>query len=261
MGLSHVWIGIESVKPPFKKRFGKDITEVFDRLHSLGVTTTGSVIFGLDHHTPDTLPREVDLVIRLRPSTVQLSNLMAADGTPLRDRLEKEKRIRKIGFKDADLYSEIIDHPAFKPGEICAAIDAGYQRIYDTLGPSLYRIVHTWWQGYKKLKDSPDRVLRDRAGEYARRIGEVVPVFLAGSSFLPNTQVKQDVQQTLDEIFQHFGGPDREQKNAAELMKKIFELEQVKGEALEAKPVEPPLTVSEYGDDYFKESCRFFQLD
>jgi haloalkane dehalogenase len=258
MGLGHVWIGIESIEPPFKKRYGRDIEDTFQQLHALGVTTTGSVIFGLDHHTPENLPAEVDFVINLSPSTVQLSNLMAAEGTPLRERLEKENRIRKIGFKDADLYSEIIEHPSFRTGEIPAAINTGYERLYNTIGPSLFRILKTWLSGYTHLKHSRDPVLRKRAEGFEEMIKGVYPVFLNTRQYLPNDDVSRQVQATLNDVFTEFGPPGPKQINSGKLMGKIFDLEATKKEYLEPKPIEPPTLITRYDSRFFEDSGRFF---
>ena len=261
MGLGHVWIGIESREPPFQKRFGRDIEETFKQLHQLGVTTTGSVIFGLEHHTPENLRDEVDFVIKLSPSTVQLSNLMAAEGTALRERLEKENRIRKIGFKDADLYSEIITHPNFAAGEIPAAINAGYERIYNTIGPSLFRVLSTWYSGHQRLRESGDARLRRRAEELKEMIMGVYPVFLNTSRYLPNEDIAWAVQATLEDIFADFGPPGAKQENMGKLIGKIFELEAAKREYLEPKPIEPPTLITRYDNRVFEESARFFNAE
>lgn len=250
-GLGHVWVGIESMEAPFRKRKVSDLNEVFSRLHSLGVTTTGSSIFGLDHHTPVTLPQEVNYVIDLCPSTVQLSNLMPAEGTPLRRRLEKAGRIHTLGFKDADLYSEVIDHPNFSPGEINSAIFGGYEKIYHTIGPSIYRILETWFAGYKNLKKSLTNTLNRRAGLYEQKIKGLLPVFLNTNQYLPNEDIKDKVGNTLEEIISEFGAPTPEQVEKSSLIGKIFDLEDVKKRTLKDKPIEPDLSITNYSSNYF----------
>jgi haloalkane dehalogenase len=251
MGMGHVWIGIESVEAPFMKRVGKDIETLFHDFHSLGITTTGSTIFGLEHHTMDNLSREVDFVNLLQPTTVQLSNLMPAEGSPLRERLEKEGRIRKVGFKDADLYSEVIDHPNFKPGELTGEIFKGYERIYHSLGPSIYRVLETWFSGYKNLRSSHSSVLRDRAEQYAQKVSGISPIFLNTSRYLPNDDIRERVKDTLAEIESELGPFDSTQVSTGELIGKIFDLEYTKKQYLEEKPIEPQPVKSNYSSDFF----------
>lgn len=245
-GLGHVWIGVESVEPPFRKRQGRDIASVFAELRSLGVTTTGSSIFGLDHQTPELLPREVDFLISLAPSTAQIANLMPAEGTRLRERLEREGRIRAVGFKDADLYSDVVRHPAFEPGEINRAIFEGYRRLYEALGPSVYRIMDTWLSGYKTLRSSPNPALRRRAELYARRVKGLRSVFLHSQAHLPNDEVRYRVRHTLEEVAADLGPPTAEEEGRGELLGRIFDLEAAKRDHLPPAPIEPQLSMRDY---------------
>lgn len=249
-GLGHVWIGVESVNAPFAKRVGRDIRSVFGELHSLGVTTTGSSIFGLDHHTPDQLPQEVDFLAKLRPSTIQISNLMAAEGTALRKRLEEEKRIKIVGYLDADLYSEVIQHSAFQPGQIRTAIFDGYRRLYETIGPSIYRVFDTWFSGYKNLRRSPNPSLQRRAGLLAHRVKGLLPLFLKTGDYLPNDDIRHQVKATLEEVVAELGAPTTAQWGQAELLGQIFAHENDQGWYLEKNPIEPELMVLDYAPDF-----------
>ncbi len=247
MGVAHIWIGIESYESDFKKREGRDIHEVFNELHSLGITTTGSSVFGLDHHTPEKLPREVDFVISLAPTTVQLSNLMPSEGTPLRRRLEKEKRIKKVGFKDADLYSEVIQHPNFESGSIVNAIFEGYDKIYEALGPSIFRIYNTWFTGYQNLKKTANPHLKRRAALYKRKVKDLTPLLSYTTEFLPNDDVRSMVEGQIEKVLSEFGALSEEEQGRGEIIGKIFALENAKKTHLKSSLIEPETLVTEYG--------------
>jgi len=257
-GLSHVWIGIESKHPPFEKRQSDiDIKEMFKRLHSLGVTTTGSSIFGLEHHTPDNIWEEVEYVKEVEPCTVQLSNLMPGEGTALRERLERENRIYQVGFKDADLYSEIIAHPNFERGQIVPFILKGYEDIYESLGPSLFRIMRTWFAGYKNLHRSPRSGLRKRAEIYARKTRSVAPIFFRTQRFLPNDAVREAVKETLDEVCSMFP-PRAEDLAFSGLVEKIFELEVERQRFVKPGPIEPKPIITCYDREYYERNLVNF---
>lgn len=245
-GFGHVWIGVESINASYRKLQGGDLDELFEKLRSLGVTTTGSIIFGLDDHTPEQLPKEVDYLASLRPSTAQISNLMPAKGTELRKRFEEEGRIHEVGFKDADLYSEVFHHPNFRPGELTAATMDGYIRLYEAIGPGIYRIFDTWFTGYKNLRRSPNASLRRRAQLYARRVKELLPLFLKTGDYLPNENIRLTVAQTVREVTLDLGAPTVVQEGRAELIARIFALEQVKRQQLDEQIVEPEPVVKDY---------------
>ena len=254
-GFGHVWIGVESSSAPYKKRDGRDVKGLFDELHSLGVTTTGSIIFGLDHHVPEQLPGEVDFLSSLRPSTAQISNLMPAIGTKLRERLEDESRIMSLEYKDADLFSEIVSHPNFRPGELTPAIFSGYNQLYDAIGPSIYRIVDTWFTGYKNLRNSLNSSLRRRANLYAGRVKEALPLFLRTGEYLPNEDIRRQVTDMVDEVIAELGPPSSEQQAQSELIARIFALEDIKRQQLEETPNEPELSVRDYAPTFLSKEA------
>lgn len=257
-GLGHVWIGVESVNLLYKKREGKDIKEIFDNLHSLGITTTGSIIFGLDHHNHEELKKEIDFLISLRPTTNQIAHLMPGISTDVFKRLSAEKKLLPFTPKDTDLYSEVIKHPAFEYGEIHTAIFEGYERIYNFLGPSIFRTLDTWLTGYKNLKISPNEALRRRALKYAKQIKGIVPVFLNTSEFLPNDDIRRKVSFVLDEIKSEFGEFDAEQTRKGEMIGEIFQLEDAKRRNNNIQPIEPPVMITEYNEKTYERLSKFF---
>jgi len=241
MGFSHVWVGVESVASPFGKSVGRDAQNLFDELHDLGVTTTGSMIFGLDHHTPDNLHREVDHLISLYPSTAQMGTLMPAEGTELRRRLEAEGRVRKGSYLDSDLYSELILHPEFEPGELRQAVFRGYDAFYRGAGPAIHRLARTWLRGARRLKGSANAVLLRRGQLLAARARATRPILLDSLDYLPTDEVRETVRETLGWMREECGAPSAEEEARARLVRRLFELEKAREEALEKEPREPTL--------------------
>jgi hypothetical protein len=246
-GFQHVWIGVESMAIPYKKGEGRDMKAMFDELHSFGVTTTGSMIFGLDHHTPDMLPQETKYMASLRPSTCQFGSLIPASGTELRKRLEEEGRIRNYDFRESDLFSDVLIHPNFAEGELKTATLKAYEDLYGAIGPSIYRLWDTWFTGYKNLHNSSRPGLRKRAEVYAQRVRRLRPLFLQTGDFLPNDEIRRQISETLKEVASEFGAPSVTDIGRAELFKHIFALEDAKSRLLERKFIEPTLTVRDYG--------------
>ena len=192
-GFQHVWIGVESMTVPYKKGEGRDMKGLFDELHSYGVTTTGSMIFGLDHHTPEMIPHETEYMASLRPSTCQFGSLIPATGTALRKRLEDEGRIRNYDYRESDLFSDVLLHPNFQEGELKQVTLKAYEELYEAIGPSIYRLWTTWFAGYKKLRPSSRIGLQKRAAVYAQRVQRLRPLFLQTGEYLPNDEIRRQV--------------------------------------------------------------------
>jgi hypothetical protein len=251
MGFSHVWIGIESVASPFSKSVGRDNLGLFRELQSFGVTTTGSIIFGLDHHTPENLQADVDHLVELYPSTAQMGTLMPADGTALRARLEAEGRVRKGNYWDSDLYSELIIHPNFQPGQLHDAVFWGYDEFYRRTGPAIHRLVRTWLNGARRLKHSPTAALRRRAGVLAERARSARPILLETLGYLPTDEIREQVRETLGWLRDELGAPTAAEEAQARLVERIFALEQAKQAVFPAEPFEPDLKLRHWiaGDE------------
>jgi hypothetical protein len=241
MGLTHVWIGIESVNSPFSKSVGRDNQSLFDDLHSLGITTSGSIMFGQDHQTPANLQDEVDHAVSLYPSTFQASVLIPSDGTMLRARLEKEGRLRKADFWDSDLYSEVIIHPAFQRGELRKAVFWAYDQYFNRTGPAIHRLARHWITGSRRLKQSPNAGLRRRAAILAERARVARTILLETGSYLPSDEVRETVRQTIAWINEEIGAASASEEAQARLVKRIFDVEVAKREVYPPEPIEPDL--------------------
>ncbi|MFC1895909.1 B12-binding domain-containing radical SAM protein [Thermodesulfobacteriota bacterium] len=224
-GLSHVWIGVESMSSPFKKSVGRPVQDLFDELNHWGITTTASLIAGLDHHSRENMHQEYEYVASLFPSTVQISHLIAAPGTPLTSRLTKEGRLVQTDARDATLYSETVRHPGFEQGELRESAFQGYEYIYQRLGPALFRMMRTWLEGYRTLRRVSDPGLRLRAELLRERVNSVRPFFMMTHEFLPNRAVQEEVRETLREMDSNLGPPSEAQVRRAELIRRIFRKE------------------------------------
>lgn len=212
MGVGHVWIGVESCRSYFAKSRGRDVREIFKELHRVGITTTGSMIFGLDTQTPENIGEDVAFFISLEPTTNQLANVMAATGTDLYVRLDAEGRIIKpLNPRDADLFGETVIHPRFKRGETTQEVFKAYDRIYDTLGPCLLRVMRVYFEGYRNLKDAGSFTLRRRASFYSRKVRALLPFFLLTEAFLPNDRIRRRASELKEDVFQALGEPSSEE--------------------------------------------------
>ncbi len=55
LGVSWVWMGLESPRSNYSKLQGKDVTDLTRELREHGIRVQGSTIIGLEHHTPENI--------------------------------------------------------------------------------------------------------------------------------------------------------------------------------------------------------------
>src|SRR6516165_5800142 len=64
LGISWVWMGLESSKSSYNKLQGTDIGQLTRELRQHGIRVQGSTIIGLEHHTPDNIVEEIESAVR-----------------------------------------------------------------------------------------------------------------------------------------------------------------------------------------------------
>ena len=55
LGVSWVWMGLESPRSSYGKLQGHDLTQLTHELREHGIRVQGSTIIGLEHHTPENI--------------------------------------------------------------------------------------------------------------------------------------------------------------------------------------------------------------
>ncbi|MBN2497794.1 MAG: B12-binding domain-containing radical SAM protein [Deltaproteobacteria bacterium] len=140
-GCRLLFLGIEAedrtVLESMNKRVNlqRDYEEVFRKIHAHGIGIHGSMIFGTDEDTLESLERRFDYLLDSHIDVVQFCTLTPYPGTRLFDRLLAEGRLFYTDFPaDWDRYdlTEIL----FKPHRLDVE---GYRRLMRKLGARAYR--------------------------------------------------------------------------------------------------------------------------
>ena len=143
MGISTLWIGIESKFAKMKKLLNKntdEIIEMFNSLHDVGIDTIASMIIGWDFHDSiEKIKEDIEYLISLEPTFQQISVLVAAPPTKLYYKFLKENRLLECNWGEYDLYRMMHKHPHLKPGEIENEVEVAYKKINHKLGPFFLR--------------------------------------------------------------------------------------------------------------------------
>src|SRR3954470_11009278 len=88
LGISWVWMGLESPKSTYTKLNGTDTHELVRELHAHGIRVLGSSIVGLEHHTPENIQDEIEYAVDHATAFHQFMPYTPVPGTPLYKQIE-----------------------------------------------------------------------------------------------------------------------------------------------------------------------------
>ena len=164
LGVSWIWMGLESPKAGYSKLKGADIVQLTRELREHGIRVQGSTIIGLEHHTPENISEEIEYAVGYDTDFHQFMLYTPVPGTPLYQQMAEEGRM--LNDVDlADIHGQFkfnFQHAAISRDESKTFLDQAFWRDFERNGPSLYRMCQTILQGWKRYKDYPDARVRER---------------------------------------------------------------------------------------------------
>ena len=179
LGISMLWIGLESPRSQFEKLKSADTMKLVEELQSNGIKVIGSTIIGLEHHTPENVIEEIEYAVRHDSDFHQFMLYIPFFGTPLYAELEKEGRL----LKDMDhtefpgLHAFSFKHATISREESERLINWAFQHDFERNGPSFYRLLRTTFRGWMKHKNHPDLRVRKRIERVATPLRTVATAF------------------------------------------------------------------------------------
>jgi hypothetical protein len=96
-------------------------------------------------------------------------------------------------------------HEHFKPKEIEDLQKEVYRIAFETLGPSLVRVMKTWFEGYLTMKSSSRPLLRLRAERMREYVRSALPGIYPAIRFGPNRERRAEARQFFEDIVKEFG--------------------------------------------------------
>ncbi|MBI3820629.1 MAG: radical SAM protein [Planctomycetes bacterium] len=174
LGVSWVWIGLESPNSKYNKLASVDTLQLTNELRAHGIRVHGSTIVGLEHHTPESVGCEIDYAVSHEAECHQFMLYTPVPGTELYAEIARAGRL----LPDVDLadihgqYKFNFEHPAISRDESKVLLDNAFRYDYERNGPSLYRIIRTMWNGWNRYKSDPDARVRARFIEEGRQLAK-----------------------------------------------------------------------------------------
>ena len=162
LGVSWVWMGLESPRSSYGKLQGHDITQLTRELREHGIRVQGSTIIGLEHHTPDNMVEEIESAVGCQTDFHQFMLYTPVPGTPLYQEMAAQGRLL-TNFADAHgQYKFNFQHDAISREDSKRFLDWAFWRDFERNGPSLYRLCQTMLLGWRRYKNHPDPRVRKR---------------------------------------------------------------------------------------------------
>jgi hypothetical protein len=210
LGVSWVWMGLESPLSSYAKLKGADTRKLTAELRHHGIKTLGSTIVGLEHHTNENIEGEIEHAISHDTDFHQFMLYTPVPGTPLFDEMTGQGRMLE-GVDLADIHGQDqfnFRHAAISREDSKRWLDWAFRRDFELNGPSLYRICKTTLEGWRRYKNDPDARVRARFTWEARALRDGYAAALwAMERYLrdANTAVSQQIHQLRKDIGREFG--------------------------------------------------------
>ncbi|MGC2707620.1 MAG: cobalamin-dependent protein [Candidatus Sulfotelmatobacter sp.] len=172
LGVSWVWMGLESPRSSYGKLHGHDVTQLTRELREHGIRVQRSTIIGLEHHTPDNIIEEIESAVSYQTDFHQFMLYTPVPGTPLYQEMAAQGRmLTDVDFADVHgQYKFNFRHAAISREDSKRFVDWAFWRDFERNGPSLYRLCETMFQGWQRYKNHPDPRIRERFTRQVKKL-------------------------------------------------------------------------------------------
>ncbi len=207
MGVTFVWIGVESKKEIYAKNENTDFQILFMELRKRGISVLTSSILFTEEHDKNTIWEDVDFVTSLNPDYLQFSPLGPIPGTKLYDDYEKQgKVIKNIPYESQHGQGKIwFHHEHFRREESEDFLRLAFEIDYNRNGASMLRAIKTALGGYLYCRNHADERIRRRSRNYKERLKMMRYFLTASTIFVQNRQSETLLREIKESYRTHFG--------------------------------------------------------
>ncbi|MDP6059659.1 MAG: hypothetical protein QGH33_12240 [Pirellulaceae bacterium] len=215
MGIDGIWIGYEGTRSGYAKQAGRPVDEVFNEFREVGITVLASMIVGFPYQTPEIIREELDGLLALKPAFSQFLIYGPVPGTPFFEHVKKNRLFhqeveddpKNNYWRKGTAFYALVKHETMTADEIEAIQTDCFQQDFCRLGPSIYRTVEVWLNGYLKWKDSDIPIMRKKAEQFAAYVRSAYPAFLPGRVFGPTRETRRQLRQLQRRCHEVVGKP------------------------------------------------------
>lgn len=163
LGVSWIWMGLESPRSSYAKLHGADTVELTGQLRRHGIKLLGSSIIGLEHHTPENIREEIEHAVSHQTDFHQFMLYTPVPGTPLHKEMSDQGRLLDVDLADIHGQHQFnFTHAAISAEQSKQFLDLAFLRDFERNGPSMYRFLRTTLEGWRRYREHPDARIRHR---------------------------------------------------------------------------------------------------
>jgi len=213
LGVSWVWMGLESARSSYAKLKGQDTVALANELRQHGIKILGSTIIGLEHHSPDNIESEIEHAVSHETDFHQFMLYTPIPGTPLYQEMRDKSALLDVDIADIHGQHKFnFRHPAISRDDSNRFLNWAFLRDFQRNGPSLYRICRTTLEGWKRYRSDPDPRIRQRFEWEVRSIKTGYSAVLWAMERQlreSNRAISEQVNALRRELAEEFGGVSR----------------------------------------------------
>ncbi|MCW5963635.1 MAG: radical SAM protein [Bryobacterales bacterium] len=210
LGVSWVWMGLESPHSQYAKLNGTDTLALTKELRAHGIRVLGSSIVGLEHHTPENIAEEMAHAVAHNTDFHQFMLYTPVPGTPLYQQMKDEQRLVDVDLADIHgQYQFNFQHAAIAREDSQRYLDGAFQLDFETNGPSFYRICRTMLEGWRRHRSHPEERVQKRFAREALTLRTIYSGALWAmerSLRTQNPRIAAEIRKLRTEIAQECGG-------------------------------------------------------
>jgi len=180
LGISWVWMGLESPHSSYSKLKGCDTVKLSRELRQHGIKLLGSTIVGLEHHTPENMADEIEYAVSHETDFHQFMLYTPVPGTPLYHEMAEQGRMLE-DVDLADIHGQFkfnFEHAAISRDDSKKFLDRASERDFERNGPSLYRIWKTTLDGWRRYRNYPEPRVQRRFDSEVKQLKNASSAFL-----------------------------------------------------------------------------------
>ena len=207
LGVTFIWIGVESKKEIYAKNKDTDFSNLIDEIKKRGISVLASSILFLEEHDKNTIWEDIDFATSLKPDYLQFSELGPIPGTKLYSDYEKQgKLIKDIPYEAQHGQGKIwFKHDHFTRDESEDFLRLAFEIDYSRNGASMLRVMKTTLGGYLYCMNHHSELVRVRSKTYIKNL-KIMRYFLISSTIFVQNRQSEILLKEIKELFRlHFG--------------------------------------------------------